>query len=267
MPIFRPVYQAVAEADLINEVSRELDLFFSGELTVSEAALSFGASAESFFKILYNFNGIVVFGYIFVGFLFVLIGFFRATFDIAAAAVLNGFMSAKMRVKLLPEYFRHIAKLFGYAAVKIVFSSVVSVLIIVLLTAFVWLTFGALSFISVALAIAAHIALFSLKFALFAEWIPNMLEGDGLRAALKKSLNLKNSKGAGGFESKFFTALCFYAVLAVCVLSFSIPTFGLVLILIFPIHSCFLRAMELVNYYVSKSRKFYSDDYTVVNSD
>jgi hypothetical protein len=207
----------------------------------------------------------VVFGYFFVGFLLILIGFFRSTFDIATASVLNGFMSAKMRVGLLPEYFRHIAKSFGYAALKTVLSSLVSACIMLFLGTFVWLTFDKMNFLSVSVALAAYIVLFSLKFTFFADWIPNILEGNGIGESLKRSLSSNGSRN--GFKNKFLAALCFYSVLAVCVLAFSIPTFGLILILTFPVYSCFLRSMELVNYYVFKNRKFYSDDYTVVNSD
>jgi hypothetical protein len=264
-PIFRPVQAALAEADLMNEAAAKLNLFLSGELTVSVAAAAFGELAARFAEVLNQFSGIVVFGYFFVGFLLVLVGFFRSTFDVAAASVLNGFMSAKMRVKLLPEYFRHIAKSFGYAALKTVVSSLVSVCIIVLLGAFVWLTFDKISFLSVSAAIAAYVVLFSLKFTFFADWIPNILEGNKVGESLGRSLNPKGQRS--GFKNKFLTALCFYSVMAVCVLAFSIPTFGLVPVLVFPVYSCFLRAMELVNYYVFKNRKFYSDDYTVVNLD
>jgi hypothetical protein len=264
-PIFRPVGYALTQADLLNEAAAKLNLFLSGGLTISEAAAAFGELVGRFAEVLNQFNGVVVFGYFFVGFLLILIGFLRSTFDIATAAVLNGFMSAKMRGGLLPEYFRHIAKSFGYAALKTALSSIVSACIIAFLAAFVRLTFEAISFFSVSIAIAAYVVLFSLKFTFFADWIPNILEGNRVGAALRRSLKSNGAKS--GFKNKFLTALCFYGVLAVCVLSFSIPTFGLVPILIFPVYSCFLRSMELVNHYVLKNRKFYSDDYTVVNSD
>jgi hypothetical protein len=264
-PIFRPVQYAVAEAGLMEEASEKLNLFLSGELTISETVSSFGELAGDFASVLNQLNGIVVFGYFFVGFLLILIGFLRSTFDIATASVLNGFMSAKMRGGLLPEYFRHIAKSFGYAALKTVVSSLFSACIMLILGAFVLLTFEAISFLSVSIAIAGYVVLFSLKFTLFADWIPNILEGNRVGESLRRSVIPNGSRS--GFKNKFLTALCFYSVMAVCVLAFSIPTFGLVLVLVFPVYSCFLRSMELVNYYIFKNRKFYSDDYTVVNSD
>ncbi|MDR2046308.1 MAG: hypothetical protein LBP79_00115 [Clostridiales bacterium] len=261
IPALRPVYDAIIVEGYTDKLGSLLNGVLSGDIRLAAAVADVSEVAVGIIAVMERFGGTLMFGYIFLGCLAFLSAFFHSTFDLAAARVLNGYMSSKMRGKLLHEYVRHIPEAFGYAALKTVLSWLISAAIFVVIALFIKLTYSLLFVFSLTFAIALCIALFSLKFTLFAEWAPRIIHGGGV---LK---SFKISGGVCAFKKKFLTAVCLYTVLAVCVLTFTLPTFGFIQFFIFPFSVCLSRCAELVNYHIGRNGKFYADDYTVVNAE
>ncbi|MDR3263744.1 MAG: hypothetical protein LBT30_05480 [Clostridiales bacterium] len=261
VPTLKPVYEEIEADGYIDEVSDVTNgLLRDGN--IAKASEEYTDIYNGVVEIIRQHTGKLFFSYGYVVFLMLLVGFFKATFDYASASLLNDYMSSKLRSRLMPKYLLMAGKSYGYAALKVLISGALTAVIFLLLALFVRYTAPFINFFTATFAILISILLLSLKFVLFADWLPNILNGDKVGDALKKSVK-DNTRLV--FGNKFTTALCFYTVMTICVLTFTLTTFGFILLIIIPISTCLLRIMELTNYYASVGNRFYTDDFTIKN--
>ncbi|MDR3293398.1 MAG: hypothetical protein LBT20_04760 [Clostridiales bacterium] len=258
VPTLRPIYDEIMGAGYLDAVGATVEKVLNGSYTVSKAADTIGAMMDEVALIIASHSGKLYLSYVFLGFLLFLIGFLRAFFDIGVASSASGYMSAKMRSKLLPAAFSRMGRSAGYAGLKTLVSGAATILIFLAVGFFIRYTAPFLNIFSAAIGIAMLIGLFSVKFAFLSRWVPRVAEGEKVVVALKQSLKVQ------GFSMRFSSALLLYTTIVISVLTLTLPTFGFFLILIFPVGNCMLRVMEMVNYYVENKRKFYTDDFVVI---
>ncbi|MDR1940472.1 MAG: hypothetical protein LBQ40_06770 [Clostridiales bacterium] len=258
VPTLRPVYNDIESAGYIDEASGIASGLLRGEKSIGDAAEETKTVYQNILDTVGKYGDKLFFSYIIVAVLLFFAGFLKAAFDPVTTAYVGGYMSSKMRGKLASGYFSHPLSSLAYAALKSLISGGLTLLIAVSLL----LLFNLFpNFLTLLAVIVVGIALFSLKFALFAGWSPNIFKGEKTLKALKNSFDPKRG---GGFKAKFYSGVCFYSVLTVCVMAFTLTTFGLILFIVLPIYPCMLRIMELVHDYSGAGDKFYIDDFTIV---
>jgi hypothetical protein len=260
VPTLKPLYDEIVNGEAIERLVALLNDLVSGVTHLNEAVAEIGDIYESVIGVINEHNGEIFFSYGMIIFLAFLAGFFRSSFDVSTSLSVNDYMSSKLRGKLIPGYFLRISQSFVYSVMRTLISGGATVVFIAILSLFIRLMAPYINFLSFTLAIAAGICMFSIKFAVLSEWMPNIICGDKVMTAFKKSV-----KGSGGFKEKFLSAICLYTVFAVAAFSFTLPTFGVALLILLPAHTCMLRISELVNHYTASGKKFYIDDFTIIN--
>lgn len=121
-----------------------------------------------------------------------------------------------------------------------------------------------IGFPALAIALILGVCLYSLRAMLFAGWIPRMLYNpeEKVFASFARSISSVRQNFGGffkSFSSIFFTAYC-------CISVLTVPTFGVVNLLVPSTYFFILRAVELIGYYKQNGMSFYVDPRTVVNT-
>lgn len=104
----------------------------------------------------------------------------------------------------------------------------------------------------------------SLRSLLFSGWLPRTLHHPEERVftSFSRAFTFVKSNLGGLFKAYFVTFSCVYLLASVL----TVPTGGLILLVLPSIYYFLLRAVELVGYYKTKGKSFYVDGSTVVNT-
>lgn len=104
----------------------------------------------------------------------------------------------------------------------------------------------------------------TLRSLLFSGWLPRILHHPEERifTSFSRSFTSVKSNIGGLFKAYFVTFSCVYLMAAV----FTMPTGGIMLLLLSSIYYFLLRAAELIGYYKTKHLSFYVDRSTVVDT-
>ena len=121
-----------------------------------------------------------------------------------------------------------------------------------------------IGFFGLAIALVLGVCLFSFRAMLFAGWIPRILFNpeEKMFSAFARSISSVRQNFGGFFKT--FSAIFFTAYACISVLT--VPTFGVVNLLVPATYYFMLRAVELIAYYKLNNMSFYVDPRTVVNT-
>lgn len=104
----------------------------------------------------------------------------------------------------------------------------------------------------------------ALRATLFSGWLPRLLHHpeEGIFTAFSRSITSVKLNFKGMFKSILIT----YFIAYCCVVGLTIPTFGVINLVIPSIYYFLLRTIELVGYYKQNSMRFYVDSTNVINT-
>ena len=178
--------------------------------------------------------------------------------------VINELMTSNTRYGFFAAMIKNLKVASKFSLCKMLISCPLDLAIIAVIVATGYGLMHLIGFFGLAIALVLGVALFSLRAMLYAGWIPRILYNpeEKIFAAFARSIASVRQNFGGffkSFSSIFFTAYCCVAVLTV-------PTFGVVNLLVPATYFLVLRAVELIGYYKLNGMSFYVDPRTVVNT-
>ena len=178
--------------------------------------------------------------------------------------IANELMTSNTRYGFIAALLKNIKVASKFSLCKMLLSCPIDIAIIAVIVATGYGLMHLIGFFGLAIALVLGVALFSLRAMLYAGWIPRILYNpeEKIFSAFARSIaSVKQNFGGffKSFVSIFFTAYCCVAVLTV-------PTFGVVNLLVPATYFFVLRAAELIGYYKLNGMSFYVDPRTVVNT-
>ena len=127
-----------------------------------------------------------------------------------------------------------------------------------------WGLFTAIGVFSLPIMLLLGVVVVALRSTFFAGWLPRLLyvPGESMYTAFGRSLRAVKLNIKGLMKAFIITFFAAYALMA----GFSLPTFGLVLIVVPSINYFLFRTIELVGYYKFSGKSFYTDAANVVDT-
>lgn len=180
------------------------------------------------------------------------------------AYVINNLMASNMRVGFASAMALNFKKCVKYSAARLTITLPIDFVIVTVMASIVLGLFRCIGFFMVPIALVMGVVLCSLRATLLAGWLPRMLfhGEERVYTAFTRSLTYVKSNVAGLFKSYAIT----FALVYMFVTTLSVPTGGLLSIVLPSVYYFMLRAIELIGYYKTKGLSFYTDATTVINT-
>ena len=251
----------IVEIEHINSVTEQ---YIHEEITIYEGVDDIQQHIVKIVKILLSNAGAMA-GFIIAGIcLYCLYLFLTGISHYTIGYITNELMTSNTKYGFVAALLKNFKIACKFSACKMVISCPLDLAIITVICATGFGLLKLIGFPALAIALVLGVCLFSLRAMLYAGWIPRILFNPEERmfAALSRSISSVRQNFGGFFKtfaSIFFTAYCCVAVLTV-------PTFGVVNLLVPSTYFLVLRAVELIGYYKLNGMSFYVDPRTVVNT-
>lgn len=178
--------------------------------------------------------------------------------------ITNELMTSNTRYGFVAATLKNIKTSSKFALCKMLITCPLDLAIVTVVLATGFGLMKLIGFPALAVALVLGVGLFSLRAMLFAGWIPRMLYNpeEKVFSAFSRSVASVRQNFGGFFKTFatiFFTAYC-------CVAALTVPTFGVVNLLVPSTYFFVLRSVELIGYYKLNGMSFYVDPRTVVNT-
>lgn len=180
------------------------------------------------------------------------------------AYIINNIMASNMRVGFASSMALNLKKSVRYSAARLTITLPIDFVIITIMSCIVLGLFRFVGFFMVPIALIVGVVLLSLRATLLAGWLPRMLfhPEEKVYTAFTRSLTYVKANSAGLFKSYAIT----FTIVYLCTTTLSVPTGGLMSVILPSIYYFVLRAIELIGYYKTKGFSFYTDATTVINT-
>ena len=178
--------------------------------------------------------------------------------------ITNELMTSNTRYGFVAATLKNIKTSSKFALCKMLITCPLDLAIVTVVLATGFGLMKLIGFPALAVALVLGVGLFSLRAMFFAGWIPRMLYNpeEKVFSAFSRSVASVRQNFGGFFKTFatiFFTAYC-------CVAALTVPTFGVVNLLVPSTYFFVLRSVELIGYYKLNGMSFYVDPRTVVNT-
>lgn len=199
-----------------------------------------------------------------VVFLYILYSFIMGLSYYTIADIINKLMSANLRFGFASNMALNFKKCCKYSIGRLIVSLPIDLIVIASGLAMAYGLLNVVGVFTLAIMLVMGVLFFSLKALLFSGWLPRVLHHpeEKLFISFTRAFPFVKANLGGLFKSYVITFSCSYLLAA----AFTVPTCGLMLLLLPSIYYFLLRAVELVGYYKTKGFKFYADSTTVVNT-
>lgn len=203
-----------------------------------------------------------------LGFVFVfLYAFYCFVFGLSyytLAYIINNLMASNMKVGFASSMALNLKKSAKYSGARLTITLPIDFVIITIMALIILGLFRHIGFFMVPLALIVGVTLLSLRATLLAGWLPRMLfhPEENVYTAFTRSLTYVKANASGLFKSYALT----FSIVYLCVAGLSVPTGGLMGIILPSIYYFILRTIELIGYYKTKGYSFYTDATTVINT-
>ena len=197
-------------------------------------------------------------------FLYMLYSFIMGLSYYTIGDIINKLMSANLRFGFASNMALNFKKCCKYSFSRLIISLPID---LVAVAVGISMAYGLLSVVgvfSLAIMLIMGVLFFSGKALLFSGWLPRVLHHPEERifTSFSRAFPFVKANLGGLFKSYVITFSCVYLLAAV----FTVPTCGVITLLLPSIYYFLLRAVELVGYYKTKGYKFYTDGSTVINT-
>lgn len=197
-------------------------------------------------------------------FLYLLYSFLIGLGYYPTADIINKIMSSNMRFGFAASMAANFKRACTYSAAKMLICFPLDIIILGVLYGLAVGLFSVIGLFALPILLAVGVLLFSLRAALFAGWLPRLLfnPDEKVYTAFSRSLSSVKINFKGLLKAYLITFFISYALIA----GLTIPTFGLMSLLIPATYYFLLRAVELIGYYKTNVLCFYTDDTTVIDT-
>lgn len=263
-PIFDVIVKTTDVASFVNGIGQSISTLLDGGISIKTMVSEVAANVAGAFDAIASNTGATV-GLVFACiFVYAVYCFLVGLSYYPVADIINKYMASNLRFGFASNMALNFKNACRYSAARLVVSLPVDILFVVIMTS---MTLGLVSVIKIfALPIVLIFALLfcTLRAMLFAGWLPRMLHHPEERVFTNftRSFTFVKSNKGGFFKAYLITFTCVYLLASV----FSLPTGGLISLILPSMYYMLLRTVELIGYYKAKGYRFYTDANTVINT-
>ncbi len=197
-------------------------------------------------------------------FLYLLYEFIIGLAFYPTAYIVDNLMSSNTRYGFASAMAANFKKACKYSLCKMLICIPIDAIIVAVMLGLGYGLFLGIKMFALPVMFIVGLLLVTARTTLFSGWLPRLLHHpeEGIFTAFSRSLTSvkRNIKGlVKAIILTFFIAYC-------CVTAFTIPTFGVINLVIPSMYYFLLRTIELVGYYKQNSMRFYVDATNVVNT-
>lgn len=178
--------------------------------------------------------------------------------------ILNKLMASNYKIGFASNLALNFKKACKFSAARLAITLPIDVLFFAIVASILFGLFPHVGFFVIPILLVIGVLICSLRSLLFAGWLPRMLfhPEEKVYTSFTRSLTYVKSNMGGLFKSYVVT----YTIVYLFGTVFSIPTGGLMPIVMPALYYIMLRAIELVGYYKTKGLSFYTDATNVINT-
>lgn len=260
-PAFKPLQSVLLGANVIQDFKSAVESFtmgggFAPFVDSVLASLSVGKTViEANVSSLVGPICLVLFAIFVFKFLITLV-------SLPISEVFMQFMSTSAHAKLLPSYVFYIKK-------SLLYSLMYSIIVIpfdaaiFLIAFFIIKLYSVINLFAFSIAVGFIFFAFSLRLSLFSMWVPSIVVGKmGVFKALKNNFNTIKKAFVPALSCNFIIIIVTFCMS----IAFGLITFGIAFLILLPFGICFSLCVHMVVYYNGMSRKYYTDQVTIVDS-
>ena len=179
------------------------------------------------------------------------------------ADIINKLMGSNLRIGFANSMLMNLKNAARYSIARLGVSLPIDLIFATIMGLIVFGLFQVIYIFVLPIALVVAILFCTLRAMLFAGWLPRMIYHPEERAYVNflRSLIYVKSNFGGYFKAYLLTFFCAYVLMVTC----SLPTGGIMTILIPSVYFFLLRTVELVGYYKVKGYNFYVDANNVIN--
>ena len=177
--------------------------------------------------------------------------------------VINNMMASNLRYGFANSLVMNLKNAARYSAARLSISLPIDLVFAVIILSIIFGLFPVMYVFVLPIVIVVSMIFCTLRAMLFAGWLPRMLyhPEERVYVNLLRSLIYVKSNFGGYFKAYLITFFCSYLIGVTC----SLPTGGIMLVLLPSIYFFLLRTVELVGYFKVKGYNFYVDANNVIN--
>lgn len=264
VPVFDALGEAPEVADAFRTLTGELDSFLDDGMSIREFISSIPAAVGGLVAAVVGESGLCAALAFTAIFLYALYSFIVSLSYYPTAYSVKQLMSSNMRIGLPSSMALNFKQAVKFAACRVSIALPIDIALIILAVLLVWGLFTAVGVFAFPITILLGIIVVSLRSAFFGGWLPRLLfvEGESMYTAFGRSLRAVKLNLKGLMKAFVITFFAAFALMA----GLSVPTFGLVIIVIPSLNYFLFRTIELVGYYKMTGMSFYTDAANVVDT-
>ena len=264
IPLGKLVAATTETSYWFSEMMARINGFLDGSLSVRGLLTEGTDCFENIFKEMITNKGAtvgIVFGALFT------YAFYCFVFGLSyypMGDVINKLMGSNLRLGFASSMAINIKNAVKYSAARLSISLPIDLLFAFIMGLVVFGLFQVIYVFVLPIALIVGILFCTLRAMLFSGWLPRMLyhPEDRVYVNFLRSLIYVKSNFGGYFKAYLITFFCSYLIGVTC----SLPTGGLMTIIVPSIYFFLLRTVELVGYYKLKGYNFYVDANNVINT-
>ncbi len=264
IPIAKVIVSTTEASYWFSELLARINGFLDGSLSVRGLLQQGSDCLENVFISIATNKGATV-GLVFGG-LFVY-AFYCFVFGLSyypVAHSINSIMASNLRYGFANSLAMNFKNAVKYSAARLSISLPIDLIFAVIILSLIFGLFQVIYIFVLPIVLVVAMLFTTLRAMLFAGWLPRMIyhPEERVYVNLLRSLIYVKSNFGGYFKAYIITFFCSYLIGVTC----SLPTGGIMLIILPSIYFFLLRTVELVGYFKVKGYNFYVDANNVVNT-
>ncbi len=264
IPIWRVLASTTDVSTHISAIKESFSLVWQGGMNMRVAANDIVPHVILGFKAA-NQNPGALAGLIFAGiFAYAVFCFLRGLSFYSLSDIINKLMASNMRFGFASNMALNLRKNAIFSLARLSISLPIDVAYALISISVTLVFYQHIGLFAVPLLLIFSVVFFSLRAILFSGWLPRMLyhPEEMAYAAFFRSLVYVKHNFTDLFKAYAIIFTLVYLIVYIC----TMPTGGLTIIVIVPMHYFLLRSVELISYFKAKGMSFYTDGSTVVNT-
>lgn len=264
IPLWKSVVATTDVAVYVNDLKNVIMPIWNGTANFRVAIFDIVPLGVSILKSLAT-NPAAMTGLIFAAvFLYALYSFIMGLSYYTIADIIDKLMASNLRFGFASNMALNLKKCCKYSISRLIVTLPIDVICIALGGLIAYGLFSVVGLFTFPIMLIIAVLFCSLRSLLFSGWLPRVIHHpeEHIFTSFTRAFTFVRANLGGLFKAYFVTFSCVYLLASVL----TVPTGGLILLLLPSVYYFLLRAVELVGYYKTKGYSFYVDSSTVVNT-
>lgn len=264
VPIIDALATKAAVAAAFDAFMAEIGAFLDGGISIRAFAAGAAGDLGDLITAISAEAGLLAALVIAAIFLYALYSFLMSCSYYPTAYSVKQLMSSNMRIGLASSMALNFKQSVRFALSRISVSVPIDVALIVLACLLSWGLSLGIGLFALPVMLLIGIVVVSLRSCFFGGWLPRLLfvPGESMYTSFGRSLRAVKLNLKGLMKAYVITFFAAYALMA----GLSLPTFGLIVIVVPSVNYFIFRTIELVGYYKMNGLSFYTDAANVVDT-